>query len=170
MKPQVFLRFSLLLPYLLWGIMLLVVLADRGSEAGETTGFFGAGLLASMYVIGIIFWFLPYTLLALGLVIWSLKKQPKTILRVFALSPLLLTVLILLEINLLSLVSEDPAALVSQSNLRDLMSLNLLAIGLTLGAGYLCVGLGFGLYKLLQRLNIFRETDMEAQPLLSEAL
>ena len=50
------------------------------------------------------------------------------------------------------------------------MSLNLLAIGFTLGAGYFCVALGVGIYKLLQHLKVIKEPGMEIQPVIHEAV
>jgi hypothetical protein len=174
MKPQFFLRLSLLLPYVLWAIMVLLsYIPGFGQETsllGDTTEFLNIGFLAALFLVGILFWFLPYTLLAFGLWIWSRNNQVRTILQVFAISPLLLTALILLEVNILSIVLGDPAVFLSASNLRDLMSLNLVAIGLTLGAGYFCVAIGYGIYKLFQYLHIFKEAETAIQPVIHEAI
>lgn len=173
MKPQTYLRLSLLLPYALWAVLALLAsiqgFSGNASLLGEAVEFLNVGFLAALFLVGIFFWFVPYTLLALGLLLWSRNKEVKTIVRVFALSPLLLTALILLEVNVLSIVLEDPGVTWTASHLRDLMSLNLVAIGLTLGAGYLCVGLGFGLYKLLQQLHIIKEPGTEIQLVIHEA-
>lgn len=172
MKPQTYLRFSLLLPYALWAVMVLLTYiqgfrADT-SLLGEATEFFNLGFIAAIYLVGILFWFLPYTLLALGMLVWSINKQVKTIVRVFALSPFILTALILLEVNLLSMVA-DPMSFTSQADVQDLMSLNVLAVGFTLGAGYFFVAVGFGIYRLFQRLNLIKEAGMENQPVLTQA-
>ena len=173
MKPQSFLRLSLLLPYLLWAFMVLLTYVEGPSQEssilGDATEFVNVGfLLAAIYLIGIFFWFVPYTLLALGLLVWSINKQVKTIVRVFALSPFILTALILLEVNLLYIVT-DPAAFSSRANVRDLMSINLLAIGFTQGAGYFFVALGFGISKLFQRLKLIKEAGVENQPVWTQA-
>ncbi|HSL44732.1 MAG TPA: hypothetical protein VK897_14945 [Anaerolineales bacterium] len=142
--------------------------SQESSTLGDATEFVNVGFLAAIYLIGIFFWFVPSTLLALGLLVWSINKQVKTIVRVFALSPFILTALILLEVNLLSIVT-DPAAFSSRANVRDLMSINLLTIGFTLGTGYFFVALGFGIHRLFQRLNLIKEAGVENQPVLTQA-
>ena len=173
MKSHTYLRLSLLLPYALWAIMALLAsiqgLSENTSLLGETVEFRNVGFLAALFLVGIFFWFIPYTLLVLGLLLWSRKKEVKAIVRVFALSPIILTALILLEVNVLSILLEDPGVIWTAFHLRDLMSLNLLAVGLTLGIGYFCIALGFGLYKLLQKLHIIKDPETEFQPLIHEA-
>ena len=172
MKPQTYLRSSLLLPYVLWAVMALLAsiqgFSGDTSLLGETVEFLNVGFLAALFLVGIFLWFVPYTLLALGLLLWSRNKEVKTIVRVFASSPVMLTILILLEVNILSVVLEDPGVTLTVSHLKDLMSLNLLAIGLTLGAGYFCVVVGFGLYVLLQKLRVLKEPGTEIQPVIHE--
>jgi len=131
MKPQIYLRLSLLLPYLLWGIALLLVQ---------------------------------------GLLMWSVNRQVNILRKVFAASPFILTVLILIEINLLSVATQDPSFYSSLADFKDLMALNGRAVVLTLAGGYLCVGIAFGLYKLLQHLKVIKENNPELQPVATEAL
>jgi hypothetical protein len=171
MKPQIFLRLMLLLPYALWviGLAFLLVLSagDAGSIPDSVSLLF---MLPTIYVFGAIFWFVPYTLLALGLLLWSLKKQTRTILRAFVLSPLFLVVLMVLEMTLFSLFFADPAVLLSQNNQTDLLRLNLLAAGLSLGAGYLCVALGYGVYRLLRHVHVIKEPGTEIPSVMTEAV
>ena len=172
MKPLVYLRLALLFPYVLWVILLLLMRVLPGMDSSLTLEASAISrsleMLPMLYVLGILFWFVPYTLLALTLVMWSRQKQAHRIVRVFALSPIMLTALMLLEINVLSVAFDDPALGAPVSGFSDLMSLNLLAVLLTLGAGYFCVALGFGLYKLLQRLNILRASAALVEPAMIE--
>ena len=174
MKPQTYLRLSLLLPYLLWAIMFSLTQLQEGSgessPPGGATEFLNLGWLTAVYLVGIFLWFLPYTVLALGLFVWSRNRQANAIVRVFALAPLLLAALILLEINILSIISGGLDSYLSGSGLQELMALNGLAIVFTLVAGYFCVGIGFGLYKLLQSLKIIKEAETKPRPVAAEAL
>lgn len=167
MKPQTYLRLSLLLPYVVWIVLILLTLIlggiDEGSLLGQTTTFLGVWIV-SVYLIGILFWLIPYTLLSIGLLLWSREKQANTIVRIFALSPLLLTLLILLELNIFSIAAGSISSYLSPPNFENMMALNGLTVIFTLAAGSLCVAIGFGIYRLLQRLRIIgeRETELEA--------
>lgn len=173
MKPQTYLRLALLLPYLLWGFALLLMQGYGGRENPSPLDRIiplDFSWILSLYVIGAFFWFLPYTLLALGLLVWSIHKKIRTIMQVFAISPLVLTVLIVIEINLLSIVTQDSSSSLSASNFTNLLALNGLAVALTIAAGYLCVGIGFGLYKLLKSINVIKESETGPQPIATEAI
>jgi hypothetical protein len=167
-KPQTYIRLSLLLPYVLWAILFLLALLQEGSGEGRTN-FLGLEFITSIYLAGIFFWFIPYTLLALGLLIWSRHRPEKTILRVFAFSPLMLAVLILLEINLLSIITGGLDTYLSGQGFQNFVALNGLAVVFSLLAGYLCVGFGFALYKTLQSLKIIKEAQLAATPNTTEA-
>jgi hypothetical protein len=173
MKAQTYLRLSLLLPYLLWGLALLLMQGYGGSENPSPIDRIiplDFSWILSLYVIGAFFWFLPYTLLALGLLVWSIHRKIRTIMQVFAVSPLILTVLIMIEINLLSILTQDSSSSLSPSNFTNLLALNGLALGLTIAAGYLCVGIGFGLYKILMSTNVIKESETESQMVATEAI
>ena len=92
MKSQTYFRLALFLPYILWGICALILVLF-GALDGEWMDqaesiLLVLGWVVSIYAFGILFWFIPYTLLAVALWIWSIHKQAQTILRVFAASPL----------------------------------------------------------------------------------
>lgn len=165
MKSQTFFRLALFLPYVLWGICALIVAilgaVDSEWMDREATIVLLLGWIASIYMIGILFWFIPYTLLAIALWIWSIHRQTGTILRVFVASPLILAVLIILEINIFTFDPESITYFSSSVDSASFWAFNGLAALITLVAGYICVGIGFGLYKLLQRLEIIREPRPE---------
>lgn len=173
MKSQTYLRLALLLPYLLWAILLPLTQVWGGNEnpsLPDETILRLLALLPYLYVMGVIFWFIPYTLLALSLLLWSIKRQAKTILVVFASSPLMLTVLMLVEINLLSIATQDVTYSFGDSSVRDLMALNQVVIFASLIVGYLCVAIGFIVYKIFQALNILKETQAYVEPGMKEAV
>jgi hypothetical protein len=161
MKPQTFFRLALLLPYVLWGVCVLIVTLFGAFDSEwmdrQAPIFLLVEWIVSIYMIGILFWFLPYTLLALFLWIWSLRRPAGTILRMFAASPFILAILIIMEISILVLVPGGIPSISSSMGVANFWAFIGVTTLITLVAGYICVGLGLGLYRLLQRLEIIRE-------------
>ncbi len=154
MKPQTYFRLALFTPYILWGVGLLAALPPSLIETTESWNIVLAPVM--FYVIGIILWFVPYTILAIGLWIWS-KNRTITSLRNAALvSPLLFLVLILIEMVLISL----PADSVGEF-MQELLGQTLMLGVFSLVFGYLCVGIALGIFKFLQAKNhISQETSL----------
>ena len=149
MKPQTFFRIALLTPYILWGIGLLVMLplSAMENELSETWNFIL--IPVAFYTIGIILWFLPYTILAIGLGIWSGNKSMSALRNTALTAPILFFVLMSIEIIIVNLpvttITEFLRAITEQS----------LAFGVfSLLYGYLCVGIAFGIFKFLQHKNL----------------
>ena len=124
------------------------------------------------YVFGIIGWFVPYLLLALILLIWSFRSGAEVLMRVFAFAPVAMAVLILALVNLLSLGSQDLSALRldATTNIEYFLGVNLGFALLTLLWGYICVGIGFGIYKILQRFEFIKDEAMTTPVPLAEPL
>lgn len=175
MKTTTYLRLSLLIPFLVWGICVLffILLSALKPAASE---FMGSNVILGLlfwmvmfYVFGIIGWFLPYGLLSLILLIWSFRGPAKTLMRGFALSPLAMALLIVIFVSITSLGSGnwDMFSYDTTENFEYFFGSNLWFVILTLTWGYLCVGLGYGLYRLLQRLGWIKvESDTESVSLL----
>lgn len=149
MKPQTFFRIALLTPYILWGIGLLVMLplSAMENELSETWNFIL--MPVAFYTIGILLWFLPYTILAIGLGIWGGKKSIAALRNAALAAPVLFFVLMTIEIIIVNLpattITEFLSAIAGQS----------LAFGVfSLLYGYVCVGIAFGIFKLLQHKNL----------------
>jgi hypothetical protein len=76
-KTATYLRFSLLLPFLVWGVCHLFLIAVTASPidelmSGESTTIPGIlYLFFAFYVLGIVLWFFPYLLLSLILLALS---------------------------------------------------------------------------------------------------
>jgi hypothetical protein len=160
MKPQTFFRLALLVPYILWGIGLLVMLplSAMENELSETWNFILMPI--AFYTIGIILWFLPYTILAIGLGIWAKNKSINSLRNTALAAPFLFFVLMSIEIIIVNLpattITEFLSAIAEQS----------LAFGVfSLLYGYVCVGIAFGIFKLLQHKNLIA---IEVPPSLSE--
>lgn len=173
MKTLTYLRWSLLIPILVWGLTILVFMAagrlsmDSIME-GEFSTIVDAILLFLMfYMFGIIVWIFPYGLLALILFFWSFIAQAQTALRVYALSPIAMMVMTLAAITIFSLGSSGNSTWFDGPGIidQDFININLLGAGFALGWGYICVGIGYGIYRLLQQRGIIRDEQiMESAP------
>ena len=95
------------------------------------------------YAFGILLWFIPYTILAVGMWIWSRNKSTAALYKLALIAPLLLFVLMLIEALLVSLPVDSLAELT-----RDLLGQSALLGGFSLVFGYLCVGIALGIFKV----------------------
>src|SRR5512133_3139230 len=108
MKTKTYARFSLCIPFLIWGICLLLLilvntfLPDYLSSSETSTLSSVLGVLLLFYVIGIIFWLLPYLLISLVLFILSFKSRTEVLKSIIALSPFAMAILIMAEVTFLS--------------------------------------------------------------------
>ena len=165
MKPRTYLGLALLFPYLLWIICapIAYLLSSRDLSANWNI------ILAPVayYVLGIVLWIAPYTLLALGLGLWSRGKATRQIAKVFAFSPFMLAILLAL-IMLVFLIDWHNIGTVL-SNLSSDFGMSILAVaGLALIYGYFCIGIIAGIYKILKMLRIIKDEEAAAQSLISQ--
>lgn len=165
MKTNAYLRFSLLIPFVVWAVCLLIFLVVSAvqidnpvSDESSTFGMILA-LVSMFYVFGIIIWIFPYLLLALILFFWSFIAQTRTALKVFALSPVAMTLLTLATVNIIMLGTADGGSFLSEPGVIDqgFVGMNVMATVFALVWGYICVGIGYGIYKLLQRRGIIKD-------------
>jgi hypothetical protein len=165
MKTRTYLRLSLLTPFLVWGVCVLffIILSTFESNGSESMGSsVVVGLVfwvVLFYVFGIVGWFLPYVLLSLLLLIWSFRSRTQVLMKGFALSPFAMTILIVIFVNMLSIGTGgwDMFSSNSAENFENFFVSNLLFGILALIWGYICIGLGFGIYKSSQRLGFIRD-------------
>jgi hypothetical protein len=166
MKPQTLIRLSLIIPYLLWGLSAIIVAVGSSSKNSpfDTSPILSMLLYIPMlYALGIFIWGIPYTLLAIGLGLWSRDKPTQKIFRVFALSPVMLAALISLEMFAFSVNWNDLGAGISQ-NSTD-FGASILSLGaLALIFGYLSIGVVAGIYKVLTLLNLIKNKNEIAHP------
>jgi len=162
MKPQTYFRLALLFPYILWCFCALIFFLVSSREIPEAWNV--ALMPISFYTFGILFWFIPYTVLAIGMWVWSRNKSIPALYKAGVLAPIFLTVLMIVEAILFS---------IGTGNANDMFK-NALSEALTLGGfslvfGYLCVGIALGVYKiLLSRNKIKEETTINNELPLSE--
>lgn len=152
MKPQTFFRLALLFPYVLWGICLLVMgLVSNLADKSETWQLILTPF--AIYALGIFIWFIPFTLLAIGLGLWSRNKSINALSKAGLLSPLLLFPLLAIEAMIINLPVDSAAQILEGLQYSAFLG------GIGLVFGYFCVGVVFGIFKLLQaRQLITQET------------
>ena len=176
MKTTTYLRLSLLIPILVWGVCLLILIV-WGKIAPDGPGLDGSESIVNIvllplmfYVFGIVGWFLPYLLLSLILLIWSFRSQAQILMKVFALSPLAMAVFIFAFLTMLSIGKEDWNTFRSSSTMsaENFFGTTLLLVILSLVWGYVCVGIGYGIYKLLQRTRLIRDEAVTSSMPLNE--
>lgn len=169
MKTTTYLRWSLLTPFLVWGLCVLFFLVwsasdSSGPVANEST-LVGILLWSILfYVFGIIGWFLPYVLLALILLFFSFRSRVPVLMKIFALAPLAMSVLVVLFLGLISASTQDWEMFSSNpmANAENFFGSPLWFVLLTLVWGHICVGIGFGIYKILQRRGFIRDEAVPA--------
>lgn len=149
-KPQNLLRSLLLIPYVAWGISLpFAYLVSAAVENSYTTNTFFdviAGVV-TFYTIGIFLWGVPYTILAVGLLVWSIHKPAPTIYKLFFFSPFFLSILMVIEI---ALVSFWPPQALSHETVTEFLSSILVVVIPSLIFGYSLVVVGAIIYKIIR--------------------
>jgi hypothetical protein len=176
MKTKTYLRLSLWTPFLVW-VICTVIFAIWSRVAPDGPGSDGSEgpvmiilLPLLFYVFGIIGWLIPYLLLSMILLIWSFRSQAQTLMKVFALSPLVMAMFVLILVNVLSIGSTDMSQFLTDptSNAADFLGSNALFTILTLVWGYVCVGIGYAIYKILQKRGVIKDEEMVASTPLNE--
>jgi hypothetical protein len=177
-KPITYFRLALLLPYLVAAI--LIPIAGSGFSALEfgpsgdasnienmLTGFSQiASFISGIYLVGAIFWLIPYTILALILLVWISHKSSEQIIERIRTTPIHLSVLIPIYSFALAyfLKSGDslvPLPLPMGSNLFvSILALNVCAIPLALIVGNVFVSVSTWLYDIFRSWGIIVEDDI----------
>ena len=158
MKPQPFFRLALLFPYFLWIICALVV-ALLSSLTLETSSNWNVILMPIFfYAFGILIWVIPYTILAIGMSIWSKGKTTKALYKLALTAPILLFILMFVEVVVIYQPAKTMADLTA-----ELPGQAAMLGGLSLFFGYLCVGIALGMFKLLQSKNIVSEEVLSSE-------
>jgi len=176
MKAAIYLRLSLLIPILVWGVCLLFFIIASTSPINEFVSSQSATpantifVFLGFYTFGIVIWFFPYLLLSLILLAVSFIAKVGITMKIFALSPIAMTILTITLLNLLVLGTSGDSMILSSPLVKDqdFISFNLLSLIFSLIWGYICVGIGLGLYKLLQHLRIIRNeenTELQLSPI-----
>jgi hypothetical protein len=158
MKQKTFFGIALLFPYTLWVFSALVVFILSSREL--STSWNSILMPFGIYTFGIVLWFIPYTILAVGMWVWSRNKPIQAIFKAGLLAPFSLVLLMFVEVIIFSFGS---------GSIEETFN-NVVREALAMGAfslvfGYLCVGIVLGLYKFLLSRNIFKEeTTLNNEP------
>jgi len=150
MKPRTFFGLALLTPYLIWIICVSILILLLQLEIPPNWDILVMPIL--FYSYGIILWFIPYNLLALGMWFWGKGKTTKQLYRLALTAPVLLLTIMAGVALWISL----PIDSVSEAT-RDILSQIALLGGFSLVFGYVCVGFAFGIYKILKAKNLIVE-------------
>jgi len=178
MKTGTYLRLSLLIPFLVWGVCLPFLIIASTPPINELTSGESTTVpdwimrFLAFYIFGILIWLFPYALLSLILLALSFVSQARVTMKMYALSPLAMTLLTIAAVNLFALGAAGQGTFFSNPtiNYRDFTAFNILVVVISLIWGYICVCLGFGIYKTLQHLQVIKETRPEVGPIMNEAL
>jgi hypothetical protein len=166
MKTKTYIHLSFLIPYILWFIFLgVATITSRVSDNASTSTSFNSiiNTITTIYVIGIFLWGIPYTVLAVGLWLWSRSRDLQKTTRVLVFSPFFLAILMMLQTLAFSLNWSDMAN--GYSQLSSDFGASILALGgFSVLFGYLCIGLAAGLYKILKSLNVISKEDRPISP------
>lgn len=169
MKTRTYARLSLLIPFLVWVILLFllflinVVVTVFLPSKGQLSFFDLLQAFLLFYIIGILFWFIPYLVLSITLLLISFKCRLETMKYLFILSPFAMAMLVMLEAAIILLPAAGPvnamASIDLASRFKDSTVVNLIIGALAVVWGYLCVCLGLAGYKLLQRFGKIKEDE-----------
>jgi hypothetical protein len=147
MKPRSYFGWSLMFPYVLWLVSALLLFILSSMNESEALNFILMPI--AFYVLGVILWFLPYTVLAVGMWIWSRNKSTKSLWRAAMLAPFFLFMLALIGTMIVSLPAESLTGFVQEAMAQAVL------VGIfSLLFGYLCVGVAAGVYKILRSRNL----------------
>jgi amino acid transporter len=114
-----------------------------------------------LYGIGIVFWGIPYTILVIGLLIWSRNKSFNRIYKTLFYSPYLLSALTIIGFLITGLLFPMTSAM-RLPLLEDWVNLiwySFLATILNLIFGYFFVGVCIGSYKIFERLKLIQNEE-----------
>jgi len=161
MKSKTFLRWSLTFPYLFWVIS--APMAFIPYTATQNIPLLDPirvvlTVIGLLYGIGIIFWGIPYTILVIGLLIWSRNKSSNRIYKALFYSPFLLSALTVIGALASDLLFSaiTPTRLPLHENLMNLIWFSFLGTILNLIFGYFFVGVFIGSYKIFERLKLIQ--------------
>jgi hypothetical protein len=172
LKTATYLRLSLLIPFVVWGICLLIFAITNiipGSTSGPVIN--SVIILFLFYVFGIIGWLLPYLLLALILLILSFWVRAQTLVKIFALSPMIMAIFIMIFVIVMLADSRTPGTLSPDltGNAGEFLGSPVWFGIVSLVWGYISVAIGFGIYRLLQALQVIRDAETPSAPVAAES-
>lgn len=137
-------RLALLLPYIIWVICAAILFTTKilTHNNMEWLYLFWLGELFGVIIFSIFFWFVPYTIVIIALLIWSRIGDNRKFIIAINLSPLMLASIIWISLIM--------------TNSASLMGWLFLAV-ISIVTGYIFVAIFHGLHRLLKSRNIIIE-------------
>ena len=150
MKHRRLFGIALLFPYLFWGVSVLTANLFSSHNVSDAWNFLLVAI--TFYAVGIIFWFIPYTLLAI--ILWFLSKNKSVAsLRKLGLSaPIVFSGLMFIEYSIIMFTNNS-----STADWAGTMGFLALLIFSSLVFGYLFVGIALVVFYNLQAKNLISE-------------
>ena len=150
MKHRRLFGIALLFPYLFWGICVLI--ANLFSSQGESDIWNILMVPVMFYAVGVILWFIPYTLLAVGMWFWSKNKSIAALRKSGWIAPIIFSGLMSVEYSIIMLTDNSSA-----TDWAGTLSFLALLIFISIVVGYLFVGLVIVSFNGLQSKNLIIE-------------
>ena len=154
MKHRRLFGIALLFPYLFWGVSFLIANLFSSQNVSDTWNILLVPIL--FYTVGAIFWFIPYTLLAIGMWFWSKNKSIASLRKLGLSAPIVFSGLMSIEYSILILADNS-----STTDWTGTIGFFALLIFSSLVVGYLFVGIAMIILNILQAKNLISE---EASP------
>jgi len=152
MKHRKLFGIALLFPYLLWGICALLVYPLSSQEASDGLNFIPLPII--FYVAGIALWFIPYTLLAIGMWFWSKNKSVASLRKLGLSAPIVFSGLMSIEYSILIFSNNSPT-----TNWAATITILALLIFSSMVVGYLFVGIAMVVLNNLQSRKLIAEDE-----------
>ena len=171
MKSETSLRLALLFPYVVEVFFIPLVQSLPASLVSEANLsdiesalyliVFLLWSLAGAYIFTADYWLIPYTILAVILGLWSIKKNKKQIIARFMWSPIYLTALAFLYSLIPAIRFEKifPVPFEGNSSLHVTLSLNFCAIPVMMVVGYMFISILLWIYSGLLSQGVIVDDD-----------
>ena len=150
MKSITYARLALLFPYLtLIGSLIYSSFFNADVEIGFT--------LNNIWIFFAIFWFIPYTILTIYLLVRSRGKSMEQIRSIFIFAPLQMIVVSIGTYLVVLIIGSLFARGLSEFGMLIFVLASTTSIAASLVIGYFLVGITFLIYKFLQTINFIRD-------------
>ena len=150
MKHRRLFGIALLFPYLFWGVSVLTANLFSSHNVSDIWNTLLVPIL--FYPVGAIFWFVPYTLLAIGLWLWSKNKTIASLRKLGLSAPIVFSGLMAIEYSIIMFADNS-----STTDWAGTMGFLALLIFSSLVFGYLFVGITIMIFNTLRSNNLIAD-------------
>ena len=150
MKARRLFGIALLFPYLFWGISVLIANLFSSQNASDIWNILLVPVM--YYAVGVILWFIPYTLLAIGMWFWSKNRSVAALRKLGLTAPIIFSGLISIEYSIIMFVNNS-----STTDWAGTIGFLALLVFSSMVFGYLFVGIAMAIFNGLQSKNLIPE-------------